>query len=96
MSESSRFNPKDSKETPRRTPMQSRSYLNLPHGIHQSPHNHSGTHTPHHMQETNSLTSDDNGVLYGTNINAKHVISALENFIVNFEVMRPCDGSLVS
>lgn len=86
-----RFN---SRDTPRRTPIQSRSYLNLPHGIHQSPHNHSGT--PPHIQETNSLASDDIGVIYGTNINTKHVITALENFIMNFEVMRLCEGADVS
>jgi hypothetical protein len=78
MSES-RFNGRD---TPRRTPMQSRSYLNMPHGFHQSPHSHS---TPQHMQETNSLASDDVGVIYGTNIHGKNVLNALENFILNFE-----------
>ena len=66
--------------------MQSRSYLSMPHGIHQSPHNHSGT--PQHIQETNSLASDEVGVIYGTNINSKSVITSLENFIMNFEEVR--------
>ena len=62
----------------------------MPHGIHQSPHNHSGT--PQHIQETNSLASDDVGVIYGTNINSKHVIDSLENFVLTFEEVKLIEG----
>jgi len=55
----------------------------MPHGLHQSPHN-SGTHTPQHMHDTNSQASDDIGVIYGTNISMKHVVNALERFILHF------------
>lgn len=75
--------------------MQSRSYLNMPHGLHASPHN-SGAATPHHIQETNSLASDEMGVIYGTNISTRHVIGALEHFILNFEVTRPADGGILT
>lgn len=83
MSES-RFSGRD---TPRRTPIQSRSYLNnnMAH-LHQSPHNYSGTHTPRHYNETNSLNSDENGLIYGTNISSKQVMNALERFVLDFEV----------
>jgi len=68
----------------------------MPHAIHQSPHNHSGIFTPHQIQETNSLASDEGGVIYGTNISMKNVVSSLENFIVNFEVTRLVDGTSVT
>lgn len=65
----------------------------MPHAIHQSPHN-SGT--PQHMQDVNSQTSEDIGVIYGTNISMKQVLNALERFILHFENTRVQDGEAVT
>lgn len=64
--------------------MQTRPYLNLSYGL-QSPQNNSGTRSPHMIQETNSALSDDTGVIYGTNISSKTVMSSIERFIQEFE-----------
>ena len=83
-----RFN---SKGTPGRTPIRSRSHFNMPYGIHQSPHpNQSGT--PRHLQESNSYGSEDSQYLYGTNINTRNVLQSLENFVMNFEELIPSEN----
>jgi hypothetical protein len=65
--------------------MQSRSYLNMPHSLYQSPNN-SGT--PQHMQDTNSQNSEESNAIYGTNISSKQVVALLERFIMGFEHTR--------
>ena len=59
-------------ETPMRTPMHPRPYLNMQQLMHQSPQNH-GVRSPNMIQETNSLMSDEGGVIFGTNISTGKV-----------------------
>jgi hypothetical protein len=70
-------------DTPRRTPVQSRSYLPISHGIRGSPP-HSGTQSPHMIQETNSMISEDSQLIFGTYVSTSNAISTLENFVLNF------------
>jgi DNA replicative helicase MCM subunit Mcm2 (Cdc46/Mcm family) len=40
------------------------------------------------IQETNSIISEDGGVIFGTNVSTSNVIAALESFVLNFEIIR--------
>ena len=77
-------------ETPisRRTPLHSRSYLNVSHGLHQhtSPINtYSQTNSPHLLADSMSNQSgEDHNVIYGTNVSTKEVYKSLEDFVMNF------------
>lgn len=49
--------------------------------------NQSNFVSPQMIYETNSMMSEDAGVIFGTNVSTTKVMNQLENFILNFEVM---------
>lgn len=70
-----------------RTPMHPRTYLNMQQLVHQSP-NHPGGRTPNMIHDTNSLVSEEGGVIFGTNISTAKVFKEIERFINSYEATR--------
>ncbi len=67
----------------------SRSYLSYSHGLHQSPHSQQkNENTPHRIgnNTSNLYTTENTGMIYGTNISARQAYTNLEAFITDFEV----------